>query len=440
MLDSSSSLPSSSSSSSSGVAAASDLPCSILIDILGRLPLKTLINCRYVCKSWKSLLAESYFFRLYSRNLPTTLILQVKGTSLAALKQISLVEQHTVVVGGGEGRGSSLMRKMRLTSNPHKLRVDRNDYGGGIPSNFRFQLGNGCNGLICLRELRTREPSLVWNPIMGQFVILPKPATTADKVVAGFGFCGRTNRYKVVRIFHMKRDPLSRRRVEIYDLGVGNEWRRIGDAPFPIPSRIPGFFTNNSLHWILDYNCKENNLVNNNIDDHNNNNDNNNNTSSNFELICGFDFVEEKFKAISAPPIFSSEQRNNYHWSNLGIISNCLSICAIDAKVFRPDVQVWVMEEYGVPESWALRLSIRDPTVDWWDPYRWIQVTNFLSNGEILMLCAHCYVLAYNLRERRFRSVEGLDFPAVAHVPSFISLEDVLSEHHGTGSLNVRYL
>ncbi|KAL2938719.1 hypothetical protein RDABS01_022168 [Bienertia sinuspersici] len=418
-------LNSSSSASSSGVAEASDLPCSILIDILGRLPLKTLIDCRYVCKSWKSLLTESYFYRLYSHHMPTTLILQVKGNSLNTLRELRVIEEHDTPPNED---GGSLVHKMRLTATS-KTSVD--ETLSLMDPNFRYQLGNGCNGLICLREIRTREPCLVWNPIMAQFVILPKPATnTADKVVAGLGFCARTNRYKVIRIFRGLNDPPNKRRAEVYDLGVGNEWREIGEVPFQIPSRIPGFFTNNSLHWILDYP---------NSDNENDTNDDDNNMSPNIELICGFDFVEEKFKGIAAPPIYS-DQENKYHWSNLGIIGDCLSICAIDAMLFRPDVQVWVMEEYGVSESWAMRLSIRDPTVEWWDPYRWIQVTNVLRNGEIVMLCAHCYVLAYNLQERRFLSMEGLDFPAIAHVPSLISLEDVLSDNHGTGSLNVRYL
>ncbi|XP_057526258.1 F-box protein At3g07870-like [Amaranthus tricolor] len=396
------------------IAEVSDLPCSILIDILGRLPLRSLIDCR-----------------LYSHHMPTTLILQVKGNSLESLKEICFIEQDD----------HSLTRKMRLLSNSNKPKSDLS-YSGLLPSNFRFQLGNGCNGLVCLREIRTREPCLIWNPVLGQFVILPKPtSTTIDKVVAGFGFCGRTNRYKVLRVFRSTIDPPWKKRAEIYVLGVGTKWREIGDVPFPIPSRIPGFFTNNSLHWILEYS----NITNGNGDNYDDINNETlygigNSTKSYSELICGFDFVEENFKTIPSPPIFTLEQKDKYHWSNLGIIGNCLSISAIDAKVFRPDVQVWVMEEYGVPESWAMRLSIRDPTVDWWDPYRWIQVTNFVRNGEILLLCAHCYVLAYNLRERRFRSIEGLDFPVIAHVPSFISLEDVLTKHRGTGSLNVRYL
>uniref|UniRef100_A0A803MF71 F-box associated domain-containing protein n=1 Tax=Chenopodium quinoa TaxID=63459 RepID=A0A803MF71_CHEQI len=283
---------------------------------------------------------------------------------------------------------------MRFTTNYRNHVVDLR--------NLNIQLGNGCNGLICLRGVNTQKPSLVWNPIMRQVVIVPKPATTVDdkkKVVAGFGHCGRTNR--------------------------GNKWREIGDAPFPIPSTIPGFFINNTLHWNLDKNDQQNDYA----DNNNSINDDQNNMSSNFELTCGFDFVEENFKAIKAPPIFSLHKKNNYHWSNLGVIGNCLSICAIDAKAFRPDIQVWVMEEYGVPESWALRLSIRDPIIEWWNPYQCIQVINILDNEEILMLCAHHFVLAYNLRERRFRKVASFDFPVIAHVPSFVSLEDVLREH-----------
>ncbi|XP_021750212.1 F-box protein At3g07870-like [Chenopodium quinoa] len=389
----------SSSSSNSGVAKVSDLPGSILINIFGRLPLKTVINCKFVCKSWRSLISDSYFYQVYSHHIPTTVFFEVKemSSSLLNLKEISVIDRQSCGIA-----------KMQLTTNSRDHVVDIR--------NMNIQLGNGCNGLICLRGVKTGEPSLIWNPITRQVIVVPKPATTADdnNVVAGFGLCGHTNRYKVLRIFHKKRDPPSRWRVEIYDLGTGNKWREIGDAPFPIPSTIPGFFINNTLHWNLDKNNKRNDHV----------NANNNNS-----LICGFDFIEENFKAIKAPPIFSSHKKNKYHWSNLGIIGNFLSICAIDAKAFRPDIQVWVMEKYGVPESWALRFSIRDFFIDWCNPYRSIQVINIRDNDEILMLCANHFVKLYNLRERRFRTVEIFDFPVIAHVPSFVSLKDVFREH-----------
>ncbi|XP_074285085.1 F-box/kelch-repeat protein At3g23880-like [Silene latifolia] len=397
-----------------------DLPCIILIEILGRLPIQTLISCKFVCKSWRSLLTESYFYKLYTYHMPTTLILQIKGSSLNTLKQINYIESSSCS-SNSTTTTTSLLKKLRFVKRVNNNNDNNQDLGYLNGPDFRFQLGNSCNGFVCIREIGTREPTLVWNPMMGQFAVLPKPANTSvDKVVAGFGFCGRTNKYKVLRIFHKNLDPQSKLRVEIYELGVGDKWRGIGDAPFPIPSRIPGFYTNNSIHWIMDDEFKP--------------------ETANSELICGFDFIEEKFKVITPPPIYSSNQWNKYHWSNLGIIASCLSVCAIDAKIFRADVQVWVMEDYGVPESWNMKLSIRDPTVDWWDPHRWMQVTNYGNDGEILMLCAHGYLLAYSVRDREFRSVEGLKFPAIALAPSLISLEAVLCDQEGTGSLNVMYL
>ncbi|KAK9663937.1 hypothetical protein RND81_14G007700 [Saponaria officinalis] len=396
-----------------------DVPSSIWMQIIGRLPIKTLNDCRYVCRSWRFLVTESYFYRLYSQHMPTSLILQIKGSSLDVLKQIFFIE---FCICKNNDNSSSLMRKLRF-SRRRIYRKKNQESGLMIGPNFQFQLGNSCNGLVCVREISSREPSLVWNPMTRQYVVLPKPANTSDdKVVSGFGFCGRTSRYKVVRIYHRNLDPQLKLRVEIYELGVGDNWRVIGDAPFPIPSRIPGFYTHNSIHWILG------------------DEDGNNNNTSISDLICGFDFIDEKFKTITPPPIYSADEKNKYHWSNLGIIGGCLSICSIDAKIFRADVQVWVMEEYGVPESWTMRLSIRDPTVNWWDPHRWMQVTNIGIDGEIVMLCAHSYLLSYSVRERRFRSVEELKFPAIAVAPSFISLEKVLCEKLGTGSLNVRYL
>uniref|UniRef100_A0A803M8Q9 F-box domain-containing protein n=1 Tax=Chenopodium quinoa TaxID=63459 RepID=A0A803M8Q9_CHEQI len=297
----------SSSSSNSGVAKVSDLPGSILINIFGRLPLKTVINCKFVCKSWRSLISDSYFYQVYSHHIPTTVFFEVKemSSSLLNLKEISVIDRQSCGIA-----------KMQLTTNSRDHVVDIR--------NMNIQLGNGCNGLICLRGVKTGEPSLIWNPITRQVIVVPKPATTAD----------------------------------------------------------------------------DNNVV-----------------------------AEENFKAIKAPPIFSSHKKNKYHWSNLGIIGNFLSICAIDAKAFRPDIQVWVMEKYGVPESWALRFSIRDFFIDWCNPYRSIQVINIRDNDEILMLCANHFVKLYNLRERRFRTVEIFDFPVIAHVPSFVSLKDVFREH-----------
>ncbi|GAB2215077.1 hypothetical protein Droror1_Dr00019451 [Drosera rotundifolia] len=364
-----------------------EIPSSIVIDILGRLPLKTILLCRRVCKAWNTMLSENYFYMLYGGHSPTSLILQVKGPSISCLRSVCLVEA---------GDNSSITCRDLYISRGSWKRVP----------NFRYQLGNSCNGLICLRELPSREPVAIWNPIMGQFSFLPKPISVSDdKVVSGFGFCSRTNKYKVLRIFHENQVPQSQWTTEICDFDIGIKWRRIADTPCLLPSRIPGFYLSNSLHWILDYSDS---------------------TSSSDELICCFNFMDERFWFSPAPPIFSSNRRFQHHWSNLGVLQGSLSICSIDARAFRPDVQVWVMEEYGVTDSWVRKLSFRDPAVEWWDPHRWLQIVNVLQNGKIVILCAHRFVLLYDPEDKSFMIMKSLNFPAIAHCPCLISLKDVV--------------
>lgn len=381
----------------------SEIPTSAVIEILSRLPLKTLVQCRYVCKSWSSMLSEVYFYNLYSTHTPTMQMIKVKGYNMDCLRNIYVVDtnnyssfvSHGVYIKFGPKEESSEQEEEESRDDP-----------------INYELGNSCNGLICLMQLWSREAISIWNPIMGQYVNLPQSLSFSDRhVVVGFGFSPRSKVYKVLRIFHEKAAPAANWAAEIYDFGVSSStWRRIGDAPCPIPSRVSGFFINSSLHWILNYAS----------------------SPGPNQLICSFDFNIEGFRFIPPPPIFSVNEKTKYHWSNLGVLAGYLSICAIDAKNFRPDVQVWVMNEYGDPKSWVKKLSIRDPVVDWWDPYRSIQVTNFLKNGEILLLCSHHYVLTYDPRARTFLDKEVLNFPAIAHLPSFVSLKHALREDDPT--------
>ncbi|XP_057526579.1 F-box protein At3g07870-like [Amaranthus tricolor] len=314
---------------------------------------------------------------------------------------------------------------MSLLSDVDNPNSNYNNSGFILPD-FGFKIGNSCNGLICLTKIQICNQSLIWNPIIREFVILPKPttATTDRNVIMGFGYCKRTDRYKVVRIFRKLIDYCHKKRAEIYELGVGLQWREIGDVPFNIPSSNRGFFFNNSIHWLL-LECS-------------NNNNNKNNKIDNFDLIGGFDFVEEIFITISPPPIFKSDKMNEYYWSNLGVIGNRFSICATDAVRFRPDIQVWVMEQYGKSDSWSIRYSIRDPFKDWCNPYKWIQVINYLKDRKIYMMCSHGYVVAYNAIDRKYVDyTKELTFDSIAHVPSLISLKDILNQRNGTGSLEM---
>ncbi|KAK9292742.1 hypothetical protein L1049_020722 [Liquidambar formosana] len=160
--------------------------------------------------------------------------------------------------------------------------------------------------------------------------------------VCGFGFSSKTNQYKVMRILYQGIcDPSGRVLsfkwvVEIYTLGnMGTgTWRDIGYAPYYFPYNLSGVFLNEALHWIA----------------HDDNSS---------KLICAFDIGNEQFKTIPLPPISFSEQGRAIDWSNLGVLGGCLYIYAGEKDV--PQfVEIWVMKEYGVKESWTKELVIKD--------------------------------------------------------------------------------
>ena len=174
------------------------LPEEVVLQILCRLPVKSLIRFRCVSKIWNSLITTSAF-----------------------------IDSH-------------LTQSLSLPSNSNKLIVSRGDFRTKVEyyefihddnndsdssfhhfQNFEFPLSFSyfklivsVNGLFCLCE---KEQIILWNPCIRKFITLPK---TNSAVINGFGFDARTNDYKVVSIA-----PKPRPLVEVYSLKEG-AWRK----------------------------------------------------------------------------------------------------------------------------------------------------------------------------------------------------------------------
>ncbi|CAH1444715.1 unnamed protein product [Lactuca virosa] len=52
-----------------------DLPVPVMSDILSRLPVKTIIQCKCVCKKWLDLVSDSYFANLHLSRSPASLMI-----------------------------------------------------------------------------------------------------------------------------------------------------------------------------------------------------------------------------------------------------------------------------------------------------------------------------------------------------------------------------
>ncbi|XP_008222633.1 PREDICTED: F-box protein CPR30-like [Prunus mume] len=184
------------------------IPEEILIDILLRLPVKSLVQFMCVCKSWSNLIESSSFIgRHLNRN--------VKNHGLTFLVGLECTEVKPKI-------------RHSIFSN-ETFKATGLDMGG-------FGLYGSSNGLVCLscKSLDLDCPVTICNPSIMKFVRLPVtnvscPPKYQYRCVLTFGFNSRLNDYKVVRLVTFIRGK-KYNEVEVYSLST-NSWKSIGVIP-----------------------------------------------------------------------------------------------------------------------------------------------------------------------------------------------------------------
>ncbi|CAL5409857.1 unnamed protein product [Camellia sinensis] len=249
-----------------------------------------------------------------------------------------------------------------------------------IPKDRKLNVVNSCNGLLCLSEPLQNYPVVVCNPITGEFII---PTQTAKHPSAKkFSDCGLGfNTYTWYRVMET-----------------------IGSAPHSTYSYKlrAATYLNGTLHW-FDIN--------------------------NTDYIISFDFDNDEFKSFPPPP----HERNNVCHSekpNMSIGALRGQLCVCDSSYFEY-IELWVMEKYGVQGSWTKQFSISKMTDHW----RWLrglyEPMSYLRNGAILFFHRMSNAVYYydpKKWELIFLKLSGIKsrFEAIAHIPSFISLKDIV--------------
>ncbi|KAF7837192.1 F-box protein [Senna tora] len=360
------------------------LPPNIVIDILSRLPIKTILICKLVCKAWLTLISHPRFVELQLSRSPTTILIKTIP---------SISDSRKIILTHVDQRGRDPFRldKLTLTSKSN------------IPCS-KFSLVNSCNGLLCLSGVAKDDPIWVCNPILGEYVTVP-PASEGRNwgSFMGLGFCPATNRYKILQTFHPKvkwsgNDYLD---AEIYHMDTGT-WKSIGYAPCALVVSSFNSFLRGSLHWVPS-------------------------AGNSSEYIYSFNFETEQFGSVPPPPCLDGTKREISDYLKLGIVEGCLFICVFgDSRKF----DIWVMKDYGVKESWTKQFVIENlyprqsrSSSDFYEPVK------FMSNGEILMLYNDSEVVCYNTQTKRLRRTRVThtrhEFNSIAHTPSMVSLYHV---------------
>ncbi|KAL6203671.1 hypothetical protein ACLB2K_027371 [Fragaria x ananassa] len=341
-------------STSLKTAAMSDcLPQEVITNILLRLPAKSLVVCTSVCKSWRSMIKDSSFI---SAHLSRTIDFNNHhDTHLLLLHRFYTIWSEKVSVHG-------------LKQEVYSLHYDNNDFSDCCEIGFQspiadremcsefFRVVGVCNGLVCLADdfERYGENFLLWNPSKRKLVSLPKPGITVQTVGGyakhGFAFDVVTNDYKVVRVVEDQygwedEETENRIFVEVNSLAAGS-WssRRIVDPQWSVFGHSPQAFVNGALHW--DVRSKA--------------------SSERRYFIVAFDVGSELLREIMMPESLDWDSfRPGFGDLSLQLTvsgdgkSLALFLRYHDEYSDPSLLDVWVMKEYCVEESWTKLITLR---------------------------------------------------------------------------------
>ncbi|XP_027366466.1 F-box/kelch-repeat protein At3g17530-like [Abrus precatorius] len=294
-------------------------PHEIVVEILHRLPSKSLVKCTLVCKSWRSLITDPSFISLHHRHSPSFLLLQLCNERTFP----NLLHY-------------SLHRDDPFLTHSSSLR---------LPTSFdrEFSVVAICNGLVCITAGEAYHALIICSPSVRRFVSLPRPRDYLSFYSASvaFGFDSRNCDYKVVRIACMVDDErfgISAPEIEVYSLASGF-WRNLdGVAPLCtlcfVGRDAPHGFVDGIVNWGAkrwvgggDDGCW-------------------------YYFVLSFDFEDEVFGEVVLPETFARVSSDAVTVTVVGG-GNGKALTVYSVNGDSPcSCDIWVMKEYGVVESW----------------------------------------------------------------------------------------
>ncbi|PNY17036.1 F-box/kelch-repeat protein [Trifolium pratense] len=316
------------------------LPNELIIQILLRLPVKSLIRFKRVCKSWFSIISDTHFA---NSHFELTAATQTHRTLLLA----TLTPHETI-----------------------ELSVDDDDsvYALLNPPNFLPSKPNSCIGIkgscrgFILFYCFSSRYLYLWNPSTGLHKQIPLSFNSDifEENFYGFGYDQSTDDYLVV-------SGTSSSLWEFFSFRA-NKWKQIDDDGNNIhywnatgDCRQGGSLFNGAIHWLA-Y-CPD-------LENH---------------VIVAFDLMKRKLFYMNFPDEFEHQLNHCGLW----VFREFLSIWTWN---YDNDVEIWVMKEYKVHSSWTKTHVLPIDAIPTKDFY---PLTSTKS-GDIVGIDYHTGLLKYN--------------------------------------------
>ncbi|XP_043721160.1 F-box protein CPR1-like [Telopea speciosissima] len=326
----------------------------LILDILSRLPVKSLLRFRCVCKAWCALITDPDFVKMQlSRSLATNtnLILILEEYRKIFSVDFDVCEQEAAV----------------KLDHPFK-------------SPIGYLVLASCNGLVCMfdddgivSEFRKEEVygTFLWNlstkthkKLPFTPIEFPINSRYAHFTAYGFGYDPTTDDYKVIRVIQfygargfINDSNYSVSEVKVYSLST-NSWRRIEDIPFLSIQHRLGVFTNSAFHWAT---IRKTGVMGPNIAP---------------SAIVSIDVKDDEYREVPLPDFVDDK----FHMA-IGVLGGQLCMLSNFSTV---RVELWVMKDYGLKDSWEKQFSIEQPSVlGYFDKY--IKPICYSKKGEVLL-------------------------------------------------------
>ncbi|XP_028779076.1 F-box/kelch-repeat protein At3g23880-like [Neltuma alba] len=380
------------------------LPPEVWVDILRRLPLKSIGTCMSVCKSWKSFIADPYFLSQRS----TLQVNQTNGSLLIGLYPL-IIENYS-----GEMKHYFVQDCYLVRSDSHQGTKYHSYHQKLLLSDtyYDLRLIGVCNGLVCFVQppYHKNTSMLIWNPSLRRYIDFP---TSAPSIVTypgprplslfGFGYDSKNNDFKVVRVFCLWVKEEAIPQVEVYSLASAS-WKKVSSKvpPFLVVEKTSQtMFLNDAIHWLV--RIRKGNDV--------------------YYTILSFDVVKETLSELMLGHCLKETL------ADINILPGLVDLLAISTFYLGTSHQtffsVWVMKKYGVVESWTE--MFRFPSCDYGNIST---VLALKSNDQIMLRRVKGDIILLDLKNNLVEDNGTIRAPGGAFVECYV--ENLFLMNHQT--------